>query len=75
MIIEDIEDLCVPKVHAAVIETEELLTGVWNHMSENNMSLQKNDVSKAIVTVSAKKPSRRRRKVRSAGRLRTEHQV
>ncbi|GJU73282.1 ROS1-like protein [Tanacetum coccineum] len=77
LIIEDIEDLCVPKVHPKVIETEELLTGVWNHMSENNMPLKKNAVSKAIVTVSAKTPSRRRQKskVRSAGRLRTEHQV
>nr|GEZ24516.1 protein ROS1-like [Tanacetum cinerariifolium] len=77
LIIEDIEDLCIPKVNPAVIETEELLTGVWNHMSENNMPLKKNAVSKAIVTVSAKKPSHRRQKskVRSAGRLRTEHQV
>ncbi|PWA99576.1 protein ROS1 [Artemisia annua] len=75
LIIADIEDLCVPKVPPAVIETEELLTGVWNHMSENNMPLKENAVCKAIVTVSAKKPSRRRRKVRSAGRLRTEHQV
>nr|GEV60586.1 protein ROS1-like [Tanacetum cinerariifolium] len=77
LIIEDIEDLCIPKVNPVVMETEELLTGVWNHMSENNMPLKKNAVSKAIVTVSAKKPSHRHQKskVRSAGRLRTEHQV
>ncbi|PWA45071.1 hypothetical protein CTI12_AA520470 [Artemisia annua] len=54
LIIKDIEDLCVPKVHPAVLETKELLTGLWNHMSGTMCHLPKNVVSKAIVTVTAK---------------------
>lgn len=49
----------------------------WNYISENDIPLIKDDVSKALFTVCAEKEvfTPVVRKLKNAGRMRTEHQV